>query len=259
MRDRLRLLRHLFLDPKEPRAEQYFREWHDLYNKYREIVLRHWLWNMAVEIYEPFTGSPQQLSAEARYLSDLEKAYNATMADREAQMLDQYERYVAEEQILSFLKNSKRKKATKKSMLASLSSSDVEKKKMLNRAYRSLLLRNIIGEKKKDDGSIETRFIVRRKQEESVPCYSLPPSEYRADFYNDVYKMTVLRAELTVDPPYDIDNETNTCKFKSPIDGTVYLTSLEMCTCPAFLDRPNEPCKHMVAFAKYLGYYSPIQ
>ena len=74
-------------------------------------------------------------------------------------------------------------------------------------------------------------------------------------FYENIYSRTVLKAKMTVGLPLNVDKSKNTCHFISQTDGREYLTSLEQCTCPAFCNRPDEPCKHMVALAAYLGYY----
>ena len=80
-------------------------------------------------------------------------------------------------------------------------------------------------------------------------------SVYHPELYNDLWHQIVNKAELTVGTPENLNREKNTCTFTSLTDGSVYSTSLEKCTCPAFGGK--EPCKHMVKLAMFLGYYHP--
>lgn len=257
MRDHLRFLQQRIVDPSEPKAAQYYDEWMRRYQTYRQLVVRHKLWNMAVDINEPFRESDRQLQAEKAFLSKLEHSYEASIADREACMLGEYENHLIETEIINYLNSCPRKKAEKKTLVAALSNGDMEKRKLINRRYHSLLLRGIIGEKKDENGNTITRIIIRRNAKSDLDSQGsqLPASKYKPSFYENVYSRTVLKAELTVGSPLNVDKRKNTCHFISQTDGSEYLTSLEQCTCPAFSNRPDEPCKHMVALAAYLGYY----
>lgn len=257
MRDHLRFLQQRIVDPSEPKAAQLYNEWMQRYQTYRQLVVRHKLWNMAVDINEPFCESDRQLQAEKAFLSKLEHSYEASIADREAYMLGEYEKHLIETEIVNYLNSCPRKKVEKKTLVATLSNGDNEKRKLINRRYHSLLLRGIVGEKKDENGNTITRIIIRRKAKSDLDSQEsqLPASKYKPSFYENVYSRTVLKAEMTVGAPLNVDRSKNTCHFISQTDGTEYLTSLEQCTCPAFSNRPDEPCKHMVALASYLGYY----
>lgn len=257
IRDHLRFLQQRIVDPSEPKAAQYYDEWKQRYKAYRQLVVRHKLWNMVVDINEPFIESDRQLQTEKAFLSKLEHSYEASIADREAYMLCEYENHLIETEIINYLNSCPRKKAEKKTLVAALSNGDIEKRKLINRRYHSLLLRGIIGEKKDENGNTITRIIIRRNAKSDLDSQGsqLAASQYKPSFYENIYSQTVLKAKMTVGLPLNVDKSKNTCHFISQTNGREYLTSLEQCTCPAFCNRPDEPCKHMVALAAYLGYY----
>lgn len=139
-------------------------------------------------------------------------------------------------------------------MMNVLSSGKTGHRKELQKAYNALLRREVIGEKKDENGRIVTRFIIRKKKEtDATSIVELPASVYRPDLYSGIVKRTVYKAEITVGPPENLDRTKNTCTFTSLTDGSKYSTSLEKCTCPAYGGK--EACKHMVKLAMTLGYY----
>lgn len=255
MCDHLRSLQYQFTSKTDTHSTEHYEEWKQYYQKYRELIVRHRLWNMCIGEHEPFIQSEAQLAEEKRFLSDLDKQYNEALIDQESYIDELYHKNLLEQEIIKYLQSCPRKNANKTEMIKKLAGGDSDKRKALQRAYTSLLRKNIIGEKKDDNGQIIARFIVRRKKTEtdtnSIP--ELPASTYHPEQYKDLWKQIINKAELTVGIPEKVDRQKNTCQFKSLTNGSIYYTSLEQCTCPAFGGK--EPCKHMVKLAMYLGYY----
>lgn len=257
IRNHLIMLHNQFTSGNDLQAKQHYQEWKEAYQKYRAIVVQHPLWNTYIESHELFTETPAQLAKEKAFLDAIEKKYKESELDREIYISEQYDKHLLENEILNYLQNRPRKKCRKEEMIKALSACNKEKRKALQRIYQSLKFRDIIGDKRDEDGSIITRFIIRRKKAEDPDSAEiiLPASTYKPEFYAKIYEPTVLKAILTVDPPQQLDKEKNTCRFISSTNGMVYYTSLEKCTCPAYSSK--EPCKHMVKLAITLGYYHP--
>jgi len=256
IRDHLKELEYQFTDKKDLQAKQHYEEWKEYYQKYRQLIVRHRLYNMVIGQHEPFTETSYQLAAEKRFLEELEKKYKAADDEREIYIDELYEKNQVEQEIIQYLQGCPRKKCLKTDMIKALAKNNSERRKALQRAYTSLLRREIIGEKKDENGRIVTRYIIRRKKpgDGDEPAFvQLPASVYRPEFYTGLWKQIVNKAELTVGPPEHLDRSKNTCTFTSLSNGSVYSTSLEKCTCPAFGGK--EPCKHRVKLAMYLGYY----
>lgn len=255
IKDHLRGLRIRFLDPHEARAEQLYQEWQSQYQYYRQLVVRHCLWNIAVEIYAPFVESPRQLEIEKSFLEKQEKEFEQTKPAREAYMLSAYEEYLAEREMLDYLEQCRHKKCKKRKMIEDLAAGDMEKRKLLNRRFHSLELRGIVGQQKDDNGDLVARRIIRRKlqKEESLPIPE--KSVYRPEWYRGVDRVAILKSVETVGQPFEVDRDAGTCHFKSLVTGEEYRTSLEKCSCLAFENDNRTPCKHMIALSRYLGLF----
>ena len=81
----------------------------------------------------------------------------------------------------------------------------------------------------------------------------MPSSTFKYEKYANVRKKDIYRVEYSVGIPEELDTEKNTCYFTSKASGKRYATSLEQCTCPAFVK--GYRCKHMLALAMHLGYF----
>ena len=256
IRNHIQDLERQFTDGKDLEAQKHFEEWKQYYQKYRQLIVRHRLYNTYIGQHEPFIETSLQLSQEKQYLADVERRYHAADIEREIYIDELYQKNIIEQEIIDFLQNCLYKKSQKSDMMKTLAKGDSEHRKALQRAYTSLLRREIIGEKKDDSGRLITRYIIRRRKNDDESAYpQLPASVYHPELYNDLWHQIVNKAELTVGTPENLNREKNTCTFTSLTDGSVYSTSLEKCTCPAFGGK--EPCKHMVKLAMHLGYYHP--
>ena len=163
------------------------------------------------------------------------------------------QRMVENRTLLDYLEKCPRKHAPKNQIIKDLSEGDTEKKKKVMVIYRRLKTAEVIAEKQADDGTIETRIVVRRKKPDK-PLKPLPPSVYHPEYYKLITKSDVYKADYSVNPPEDLDRTANICQFISKTSGEVYRTSLEKCTCPAYCK--GYACKHMLALAMNLGYFN---
>ena len=257
LRNHLIMLQNHFTSGNDLQAKQHYQEWKECYQKYRAIVVQHPLWNTYIESHELFTETPAQLAKEKAFLAKVEKKYKEAELDREIYISEQYDKHLLEQEMLNYLQNCPRKKCRKEEMIKALSAGDKDRRKALQRVYQSMKLRDIIGDKRDENGNLITRFIIHRKKAEDPDSLEivLPASTYKPELYAKIYEDTVLKATLTVDPPQRLNRSKNTCQFIISTSGTVYYTSLEKCTCPAY--NTKEPCKHMVKLAITLGYYHP--
>ena len=256
IRNHLQQLENQFTDRKDLQAKQHYEEWKEYYQKYRQLIVRHKLYNTVIGQHKPFTESAYQLAAEKRFMDELERKYKTADEDREIYIDELYQKNLIEQEIVQYLQGCSRKKCFKTDMIKALAKGNAERRKALQRAYTSLLRKQIIGEKKEDTGRLVTRFIIRRKKQEDDTggkVIQLSASVYKPELYKGLWKQIVNKADLTVGAPENLDREKNTCTFTSLTNGSVYSTSLEKCTCPAFGGK--EPCKHMVKLAMNLGYY----
>ena len=87
--------------------------------------------------------------------------------------------------IIDYLERAPRKHSPKNALISDLSGSDEQNKKTIQNAYRRLLKAGILGEKNNDNGTIETRIIVRRSNA-ATKLPTLPPSTYQADIYANI-------------------------------------------------------------------------
>ena len=135
--------------------------------------------------------------------------------------------------IIDYLERAPRKHSPKNALISDLSGSDEQNKKTIQNAYRRLLKAGILGEKNNDNGTIETRIIVRRSNA-ATKLPTLPPSTYQVDIYANICRNDIYKVDYTVGPPEEIDRINNTRCFTSKSSGKKYATSLERCSCPAF-------------------------
>ena len=119
--------------------------------------------------------------------------------------------------IIDYLERAPRKHSSKNALISDLSGSDEQNKKTIQNAYRRLLKAGILGEKN-DNGTIETRIIVRRSNA-ATKLPTLPPSTYQADIYANIRRNDIYKVDYTVGPPEEIDRINNTCCFTSKSSG----------------------------------------
>lgn len=249
---RLKELEEGFLDPSVGNANYLYDEWKMRYQKYRALCISTSRWNYLLGDKAPFQPTSSQLEKEKASLEKIEKKFLASFNERECRMYELYLLELKKRRILYYLNVSPGKKAIRADMFKDLLYGNSSEKKLIDAAYKELLKENIIGEKK--DESIN-RYVVRiihhRKKKET----DLPVSIYQPELYKNISSRTVAKARYSVNSPLSLDCEKHRCIFESITSGERYQTSLDKCTCHAYL--PKQPCKHMVKLAMYLGYFNP--
>lgn len=217
-------------------------EWDERYAAYRKLCMEIGMWNWLIGDRSTFVPTAGQLEMEKKRREIVVDLYHKWQ-----------ERLMDNQVVLEYLEKCPRKHCLRKDLIHDLSENDSERKKQIQSIYRRLLNSEIIGEKKKDDGMIETRLIVRKNQPTKKQPI-LPASIYHPEIYANICIKDIYKVEYTVSAPEELDTEKNMCFFTSKTSGERYTTSLERCTCPAFYK--GYACKHMLALAMHLGYYN---
>lgn len=216
-------------------------EWDERYATYRQLCLEIGMYNWVIGDKTTFVPTIAQIEEEKKRRNIVVELYH-----------EWQERLMDNRIVLDYLEKSPRKHCVKKQLIKDLAGTDPARKQQVQTIYRRLLKSEIIGEKKKENGEIETRIIIRRTPVvKKLPA--LPASTYHAEIYANVYKSDVYKVDYTVSAPEELDRVKNVCFFTSKSSGERYATSLERCTCPAFCK--GYACKHMLALAIYLGYF----
>ena len=216
-------------------------EWNERYEAYRQLCIAHGFWNWVIGDRTTFVPTSNQMQLEKNKKDQILKMHG-----------DWKQRMLENRILLDYLEKCPRKHALKNQLIKELSGNDPEKKKKIMVIYRRLKTADVIAEKQADNGSIETRIVVRRKKSDK-PLKPLPASVYHPEQYSHIVKSDVYKADYSVNPPENLDRTANTCQFTSKSSGEVYRTSLEKCTCPAYCR--GGACKHMLALAMNLGYF----
>ena len=222
-------------------GDDLLKEWNQRYQKLRQLCIDNKLWNGLIGDRSPFIPTTSQLAKEAEIKEHIIKLHENWKS-----------RMIENRIVLDYLEKCPRKHALKSVMLSDLSGKDPENKKKIQAIYRRLKSSGIIGEKENKEGKIEARIIVRRSKNDQH-AKSLPASTYHSSIYENVRRYDIYKVDYTVGAPERLDRSMNTCQFTSKTSGENYLTSLEQCTCPAYIK--GRACKHMLALAIQLGYY----
>ena len=221
-------------------GDSLFHECNERYDIYRSLCMEIGMYNWFIGDHTRFIPTKEQI--------ELEEARKESVAT----LYQKWQKRMRENRvIIDYLERAPRKHSSKNALISDLSGSDEQNKKTIQNAYRRLLKAGILGEKN-DNGTIETRIIVRRSNA-ATKLPTLPPSTYQADIYANIRRNDIYKVDYTVGPPEEIDRINNTCCFTSKSSGKKYATSLERCSCPAFCK--GYACKHMLALALSLGYF----
>ena len=223
-------------------GNELLKEWDERYATYRNLCIETGMWNRVIGDRATFIPTAPQLELEKKRRESIIELYH------------QWQECLLDNQVvLSYLEKEPRKHCLKKTLIKELATDDPEKKKQIQAIYRRLLKAEIIGEKNNEKGEIETRIIIRRKPiPKKLPAQ--PPSTYHPDIYTNICMSDVYKVDYTVAEPEDLDQTNGTCFFTSKSSGERYATSLERCSCPAYCK--GYACKHMLALALRLGYFS---
>ena len=225
-------------------GNELLKEWDERYTTYRNLCIETGMWNWLIGDRATFIPTTSQLEMEKKLRENVVDLYHQWQ-----------ERLLDNQVILGYLEKVPRKHCLKKTLIKELAKDDPEKKKQIQNIYRRLLKSEIIGEKNNEKGEIETRIIIRRKtiQKELL---AQPPSAYHPEIYTNICMSDVYKVDYTVAEPEDLDRTNGTCFFISKSSGERYATSLERCSCPAYCK--GYACKHMLALAMRLGYFSRL-
>ena len=223
-------------------GNELLKEWNERYATYRNLCIETGMWNWVIGDSSTFIPTAAQLEMEKKRRESIIDLYHQWQ-----------ERLLDNRVVLSYLEKAPRKHCLKKTLIKELAADDPEKKKQIQVIYRRLLKAEIIGEKNNEKGEIETRIIIRRKTiQKKLPAQ--PSSTYHPDIYINIRMSDVYKVDYTVAEPEDLDRNNGTCFFTSKSSGERYATSLERCSCPAYCK--GYACKHMLALALRLGYFS---
>lgn len=248
---------------KTHNIRELYSEWLEYYEKYRTWCIRYSLWNCILEEKEPFVPTSRQIDKEKRMLADMEAFCVKCEEDQLDYHADIAEKEMYGEKILAYLLKLPYHRGYRHVAIKELSTGDPELKKIVWSAYRYLLSKGTIIEKKDEAGHYLFRKAPVRKSKDSLietetNSVALSPSVFHPGRYANVTNYTKCKARYTVGLPVDLDRSGNRCTFISTANGEKHQTSLERCTCLAYQNNnQHEPCKHMVALAIYLGHISP--
>lgn len=221
-------------------------EWHQSYYKLRKMCIQHRLWNPLIGDHAIFEPTKAQLDAESALFQKI--------ADACEDGIDvAYQKSRQKEKILNYIREQKTSIVRKK-MVNALCGTDEILKKEYRRTCDALVKESVLveGHDSKNQLTLRIKRQYTKKAETTQAPLQLPPSIFSRTLYEGVPKKLEYKVIHTVGEPLNVDRQNNRCEFISTADGTRYYTTLSQCTCPAFGGK--EPCKHMLAFAKYLGY-----
>ena len=206
------------------------------------------MWNDLLNDHTPYIPTMAQLRQEKILYQRIENVYRECLEERK--LYNQYR-----DQILSYLLTQPEHKVIRKKLFRHFDQNDEGKNKQFAKLFRQLVKNKVLSYRQNKDGKYYVRKSPTRKQK-SKETLSLPASNYVSWQYEHVDKKTLYKVEYTVDPPQNVDRNTNTCTFISRSSGEKYYTSLNECTCPVYNASEKHACKHMLALAIYLGYIS---
>ena len=152
-------------------GDSLFHEWNERYDIYRSLCMEIGMYNWFIGDHTRFIPTKEQREAEE------------ARKDLVAALYQEWQKRMQENRvIIDYLEKAPRKHSPKNALISDLSGSDEQNKKTIQNAYRRLLKAGILGEKNNDNGTIETRIIVRRSNA-ATKLPTLPPSTYQADIY----------------------------------------------------------------------------
>lgn len=219
-------------------------EWHSYYLRLRNLCIQHCLWNPMLDDHAIFRPTPDQIEAERRLFQRIDAAC-ASGIDVD------YQRSSHKDEIRSYIQSKKGQPVVRKTMVNHFCGTDSELKKEYRRVCDEMVASGILSESHDEKGRLTLR-IKRQYKKKAKEIQQIPPSTFVRAKYENLSPQMLYKVKHTVGEPINVDKENNCCEFVSLSTGDRYHTSLSQCTCPAY--GGGEPCKHMVAFAKHLGY-----
>lgn len=248
---RLNSLRAQIGDVKTANATELYAEWKYRYNEYRQLCIDHGIWNDVIADRQPFIPTDEQIQREQMVLKSIEAVYQDTKKPQAEYQEEERRIQTIADAIVRYLECSTARMARRADAINAVAESEGAEKETVKKAYNRLVKAKRI-EESKQDGRIVSMLLPEIPEPTSEP-----ERPKKSIFYSDLYlnldAKKQYKAMYSVGEPSDVDTHANTATFESLVDGTLYYTSLESCTCPAFVR--GAPCKHMVKLAAYLGYY----
>lgn len=221
------------------------KQWDMYYGRLRDLCIRHKLWNPALNDREIFVPTNAQLALEEQLFQRIEAACEIGISES-------YQFTVKSKEILDYIRDQPGHAAVRRQMVSELAGNDPNIKDEYRKVCRRMVKDGILSETHDEKG----RLLLKKKRarrKEVEEWAGLPPSIFSSSLYQNIDYRMLCKVKHTVGTPESLDRDGNRCQFQSLSTGEVYKTSLEKCTCPAFENGYN-PCKHMVALAKHLGY-----
>lgn len=233
-------------------------QWKRKYQEYRSLCIEYGIWNIYIGDRQAFKPTAFQLELEKKAIEKIEElpakgiAYKREQ-DRIHAIEEEYTKRITECVAAQY-----RKRMYRHELINELAGRDPEERKTVQKHYRRLLSSDVLREKQDETRHFIVYFPRKPKtstDETATSTTELPASHFDAARYKDIYHKTEYKIYYTVSAPLDLNKSRNSCRFISDQSGEKYATTLEKCTCP--MGQNEEPCKHMVALAICLGYYSP--
>lgn len=248
---RLSSLRAQIGDVKTANATELYAEWKYRYNEYRQLCIDHGIWNDVIADRQPFIPTDGQIQREQMVLKSIEAVYQDIKKPQMEYQEEERRIQAIADAIVRYLECSMERMARRADTINAVAESEDAEKETVKKAYNRLAKAKRI-EERKQDGRIVSMLLPELPKPTSEPERP-EKSIFYSDLYLNLAAKQQYKAMYSVGEPSDVDTHTNTATFESLVDGTLYYTSLESCTCPAFVR--GAPCKHMVKLAAHLGYY----
>ncbi len=219
-------------------------QWNIYYGRLRALCIRHKLWNGMLNDRQIFLPTEKQLSLE----NDLRRRFSEAC---ESGIDKAYESDYMRDQINNYLILQPKHESVRRIMVNDLAGSSSKIRKQYRKICTEMVRDGVLSEKHNKAGDL----VVKRKKtvEKKKAPVVLAPSIFSRELYANIDYQMMCKVKHTVGTPENVDRAGNRCEFTSLSHGERYYTSLQCCTCVAFENGSN-PCKHMVALAKYLSY-----
>lgn len=237
-------------------VEEAYSDWQELYTRLRNLCIKHSLWNVAIQDREPFIPTEWQIKKEETLKLYMQACYQEGLK-RQRVNQEKEKKYVERQaRVLDYLAQNKGGDVVRHAMIDSLSQDDPTMKKEYLETCIRMVKEKVLSESRNDSGRITIKKR-RKSNKSSEPSDAIIPTTFRESWYSLIPQKTIYKVQYTVGQPIDLNKEANAAVFKSLSSRNTYHTSLEACTCHAFVDDSTLPCKHMVALAIHLGFPVP--
>lgn len=219
-------------------------QWNTYYDRLRALCIRHKLWNGMLNDRQIFLPTEKQLSLE----DDLRKRF---LEACESGIDKAYDSDYMRGQIGNYLLLQYKHESVRRKMVNDLAGSNLKIRKQYREICTEMVRDGVLSEKHNKSGDLVVK--IKKPAEKKEAPVVLAPSIFSKELYANIDYQMMCKVKHTVGTPENVDRAGNRCEFTSLSRGERYYTSLQCCTCIAFENGSN-PCKHMVALAKYLLY-----